>query len=151
MTTSSFHLLQSETSLYFEQLLKDLSRLSNKHYVLCCVVLSCSVVSDSVRPHELWPARLLCPWGFSRKESWTGLPCPPPVDFPNPGLLHYRRILYHLSYQGSPRILEWVAYPLSRRTSQSRNRTGVSCSAGCLFTSWATQEAQYALYFPLTK
>ena len=23
-------------------------------------------------------------------------------------------ILYHLSYQGSPRILEWVAYPFSR-------------------------------------
>ena len=27
------------------------------------------------------------------------------------GLLHCRRILYHLSYKGSPRILEWVAYP----------------------------------------
>ena len=29
----------------------------------------------------------------------------------NPGLLHCRWILYHLSHQGSPRILEWVAYP----------------------------------------
>ena len=29
------------------------------------------------------------------------------------GLPHYRQILYHLSYQGSPRILEWVAYPFS--------------------------------------
>ena len=28
------------------------------------------------------------------------------------------------------RILEWVAYPFSSRSSQSRNRTGVSCIAG---------------------
>ena len=32
----------------------------------------------------------------------------------DPGLLHCRRILYQLSHQGSPRILEWVAYPFSR-------------------------------------
>ena len=24
--------------------------------------------------------------GFSRQESWSGLPCPPPGDFPNPGI-----------------------------------------------------------------
>ena len=29
--------------------------------------------------------RLLCPWGFSRKEYWNGLPFPPPGDLPNPG------------------------------------------------------------------
>ena len=45
---------------------------------LCCAVLSCSVVSNSSRPHG--PARLLCPWGFSRQEYWSGLPCPPPGD-----------------------------------------------------------------------
>ena len=39
------------------------------------------------------------------------------------------------------RILEWVAYPFSRGTSQSRNRTRVSCIAGGFFTSWATKEA----------
>ena len=32
----------------------------------------------------------------------------------NPGLPHGRQILYCLSHQGSPRILEWVAYPFSR-------------------------------------
>ena len=32
------------------------------------------------------PARLLCPWGFSRQEYWSGLPCPPPGDRPNPGI-----------------------------------------------------------------
>ena len=24
--------------------------------------------------------------GFSRQESWSGLPCPPPGDLPNPGV-----------------------------------------------------------------
>ena len=32
----------------------------------------------------------------------------------NSGLPHCRRILYHLSQQGSPRIREWVSYPFSR-------------------------------------
>ena len=50
-----------------------------------------------------------------------------------------RQIFYPLSPQGSPRILEWVAYLFSRGTSQLRNGTGVSCIAGKFFTSWATQ------------
>ena len=32
--------------------------------------------------------------------------------------------------KGSPRILEWVAYPFSRGSSRPRNGTGVSCIAG---------------------
>ena len=32
----------------------------------------------------------------------------------NPGLPHYGQILYQLSHQGNPRILEWVAYPFSK-------------------------------------
>ena len=31
------------------------------------------------------PARLLCPWGFSRQEYWSGLPRSPPGDLPDPG------------------------------------------------------------------
>ena len=34
----------------------------------------------------LQPARLLCPWGFSRQGHWSGLPCPPPGDLPYPGI-----------------------------------------------------------------
>ena len=41
-----------------------------------------------------------------------------------------RWILYCLSHQGSPRILEQVAYPFSRGSSHPRNPTGVSCIAG---------------------
>ena len=39
------------------------------------------------------------------------------------------------------RILEGVAFPFSRRSSQSRDRTQVSSIAGGFFTSWATREA----------
>ena len=37
-----------------------------------------------------------------------------PTQGSNPGLLHCRWILYQLSHKGSPRILEWVAYSISR-------------------------------------
>ena len=50
--------------------------------------------------------------------------------------------------QGSPGILEWVAYPFSRRSSQPRNWTGVSCIAGGFFTNWAMREAQKARKIP---
>ena len=39
------------------------------------------------------------------------------------------------------RILEWVAFPFSRGSSQPRDRTQVSCVAGGFFTSRATREA----------
>ena len=40
------------------------------------------------------------------------------------------------------RILEWVAYPSSRGSSQPRNWTEISCIVDRLFTSWATRETQ---------
>ena len=40
------------------------------------------------------------------------------------------------------RILEWVVFPFSRRSSQPRDQIQVSCIAGRFFTSWATREAQ---------
>ena len=60
-----------------------------------------------------------------------------PTQGSNPGLPHCRWIVYHLSHQGSPRILKWV-YPFSRESSQPRNRARVSCATGGFFTSWAT-------------
>ena len=59
----------------------------------------------------------------------------------NPGRPHCRRILYQLSYKGSPGTLEWVAYPFSRGSSRPRNWTGVSHIAGGFFTNWAIREA----------
>ena len=53
-------------------------------FVVLCAVGSRSVVSDSLRPHGLQHAMLLCLWGFYRQEYWSGVPCPPPGDSPNP-------------------------------------------------------------------
>ena len=38
------------------------------------------------------------------------------------------------------RILEWVAFPFSRGSSQPRDGTQVSCIAGGFFTNWAIKE-----------
>ena len=72
-----------------------------------CAVLGRSVVSDSLRPLVgLWPTRLPCPWGFTRQEYWSGLPCLLQGIFPtqglNPGLLHCRWILYQSESPGEP-------------------------------------------------
>ena len=40
-----------------------------------------------------------------------------PIQGSNLGLLHCRQTLYQLIQKGSPRILEWVAYPFSSRFS----------------------------------
>ena len=53
------------------------------------------------------------------------LSCPPPGHLLNPGvepcLPCCRWILYCLSHKGGPRILDWVAYPFSRGSSQPRD------------------------------
>ena len=41
------------------------------------------------------------------------------------------------------RILEWVAISFSRGSSQPRDGTQVSCTAGRFFTDWATREAHF--------
>ena len=46
---------------------------------LLLIRVLCSVVSSSLQPCGLWPARLLCPWGLSRREYCSGLPCPPHI------------------------------------------------------------------------
>ena len=51
-----------------------------------CAVLSLSVMSNSLRPHGLQPARLLCPWGFSRQEYWSGLHALLQGIFPSQGI-----------------------------------------------------------------
>ena len=59
---------------------------------------------------------------FSRQNTGVGSPSPLQGIFPiqgsNPGLPNCRQILYQLSHQGSPRILESVAYAFSSRSSR---------------------------------
>ena len=86
------------------------------------------------------------PMEFSKPEYWSGLPFPSPGDIPNPGIKHRSPALQADSLpaepQGSPRVLEWVAYPFSSGSSRPRNGTRVSCIAGIFFTKWAAREAQ---------
>ena len=77
-----------------------------------------SVVSDSLRPHGRSAARLLCPRDFPGNSLGVGC---------------------HFLLQA--RILEWVTFPFSRGSSQPRDLTQVSCTAGRFFTSWVTREA----------
>ena len=51
-----------------------------------------------------------------------------PMDYTVHGILHTR-------------VLEWVAFPFSRGSSQPRDQTRVSCLAGKFFTNWAIREA----------
>ena len=99
-----------------------------------------SVISDS-----LWPRGLYSPWNSPGQNTGVGSLSLLQGIFPsqesNPGLPRCGQILYQLSHKGSRRILEWVAYPFSRRSSWPRNRTGVSCVAGRFFTNWAIREA----------
>ena len=99
---------------------------------------------------HVWPHGLYSPWNSPGQN--TGVSNLLKVIFPtqgsNSGVPHCRQILYQLSHKGSPRKLEWVAYPFSSRSSQPRNRTGLSCNAGRFFTNWAMTEAQYSVFWP---
>ena len=122
----------------WSRLLRALSRLKEKEnacifnghllpfLVLCCALLSpaqfCLTLCDSV---------YCSPPGFSvhgdspGKNAGAGCHAPLqgilPIQGSDPGLPHCKQILYHLSHEGSPRILEWVVYPFSRESSQPRN------------------------------
>ena len=55
--------------------------------MLCADV--CYVLSRSVMSVTLWTVACQAPLsmgGFSRQEYWSGLPCLPPGDLPNPGI-----------------------------------------------------------------
>ena len=72
-----------------------------------CESASCSVISDSLWPHVLQTTRFLCPWNSPGKN--TGVGCHSflqgifQTQGLNLGLLHCRRILYHLSH-GNQRV-----------------------------------------------
>ena len=99
---------------------------------------------------------------FSRQEYWSGLPLPSPGDLPDLGIKPRSPTLRADSLPSEPpvkvqvsqlcptlydpmdyivhgilqaRILEWVAFPFSRGSSQPRDQTQVSCISGGFFTS----------------
>ena len=136
---------------------KDMFFASKKHGCPLCILLlkkkilpkwtesgCCSVMSNS-----LWSHGLYSTWNSPGQNTEVGslslLQGIFPTQGSNPGLPHCRQILYQLSHRGSPRILEWAAYPFSTESSRPRNQTGVSCIAGRFFTNWAIREAVLSL------
>ena len=71
-------------------------------------------VQESEVPAGDWGCVCRAPGGFGsvaeRRVCWAQ---GTPLQGSNPGLPHCRQFLYQLSHEGSPRILEWVAFPFS--------------------------------------
>ena len=69
----------------------------------------------------LRPCELYSPWNSPGLNTGVGSLSLLQGIFPpqgsNPGLPRCRQILYQLSHQGSPRMLEWVACPFSSGSS----------------------------------
>ena len=84
-------ILLKHLSKWISPLFDDLIKCVCQSYPTICDSMYCRPLGSSV--------------GFPRQEKWSGLPFPSPNDLPipwsNPGLLHCRWILYHLSHQGS--------------------------------------------------
>ena len=69
-----------------------------------------------------WTAACQAPLsvGYFRQEYWSGWQCSLPVDLPKPGIeARPPALQVGLSHQGSPTILEWVAYLFSRGSSDT--------------------------------
>ena len=66
-----------------------------------------------------WTVALQAPlsMGFSRQEYWSGLPCPPPGDLPDPGM----KFLSHVSCIG-----QQVLYQLCHLGSMNNNERGIT-------------------------
>ena len=67
-----------------------------------------SVMTNSLQPHELYPARLPCPWNSPGKNTGVGCHSLLQRIFLTQGLNlvlpHCRQILYRLRQLGSPKI-----------------------------------------------
>ena len=107
--------------------LQSVSRLGREEGRVCQVT---SVVSDSWRPHGLWPARLLCPWDSPGKNTGVGCHALLQGVFPTQGsspyllsLLHWQVSSFPLappgslcSARGNPLLQETLFYFLPQRS-----------------------------------
>ena len=103
----------------------DLLRLIKEHAVLCLVTQLCLTLCDSM---DCSPPGSSVHGDSPGNNTEVGCHALLQGIFPiqglKPGLPHCRRILYHLSHQGSPIIPEWVAYPFSRDISDTGIKPG---------------------------
>ena len=93
--------------------------------VLCLVTQSCPVLCD---PLNCSPKGSSVRGVSPGKHTGVGFHALLQGIFPTHGskpcLPHWRQILYHLSHQRSPRILEWEAYPFCGVSFQPRIEPG---------------------------
>ena len=84
--------------------------------------------------------------GSPGKNYWSGLPCPPPRDLPNPGMEprspEFQEDSLLSDPPGKPKNIGVGNLSLLQGSPQPRNQTGVSCIVGGFFTSWAARETQ---------
>ena len=90
--------------------------------------------------------------GFSSQEYWSGLPCPPSGDLPNPEIEPRSPTLQENSLLSEPpgkaKNTGVSRLALLRESSQPRNWIQISFITGGFFTSWATREVSYMPYNP---
>ena len=84
--TSSSHFCFTVIAVYWSSHLQSHPSNPFLHQTRVCAMLSCfSCIQLFATP---WTVAHQAPlsMGFSRQEYWSGLPCLPPGDFPNPGI-----------------------------------------------------------------
>ena len=98
----------------------------------------------SATPWTAAHRRLLCPWGFSRQEHWSGLPCPPPGDLCRAGDGTHVSctggwVLYPLSHVGSPKNSQIQGQ--SQSPSPAVSRTQLNKAPGVILYGPANTDA----------
>ena len=113
-------------------------------YVLCLITQSCPSLWD---PMNCSLPGSSVPGDFPGKNTRLGCHALLQGLFQthglNPGLLHSRRILYHLNHQGYPGILSQVAYIFSRGSSWPRNWQNWVCTKALCTRIGKEKEKQY--------
>ena len=97
-------------------------------YLYICVLCVCLVAQSclTLQPHG--PLGSSYPWGSSKQEYWSGLPCPPPGNRPNPWIEPRSSTLRADSLPseplGKPLYMCVYIYRLQSLGLQSRTRLG---------------------------
>ena len=118
---------------------------------LCCVD---ALVVVYLLSHVQWTVACQVPlsMGFSRQEYWSGLPCPYPGDFPDPGMeptsvsCTGRWLLYLHCHLGSPKkqLLNWSKWKnVEAESGSGRNTDAVTSLCFLILWGWANLEMHF--------